>query len=151
MEKLFIFLCKIIREKGVVFYRMSPMDKILLVEFLKDDRNNIVGMCGDGSNDSGAIASSDFGILLRNKNESNLINSHFYAENNSIACIEIIIKNGRASLENLFINIKFIYVYGFIKIASIFNLNLLKTDYSNYQLLMIDIFCVFFTVFFSSM
>lgn len=130
---------------------MSPLDKILLVEFFKQEKDIIVGMCGDGSNDSGAIASSDFGILLRNKNGLNLINSHFYTEDNSISCIELIIKNGRASLENIFIIVKYLFLYGFIQMCSVYCLNFKYTDFSNNQFFFMDVVCVIITVIFSSM
>lgn len=149
--KLYFFLKKAILVKGIIFYRMTPLDKILLVEFLKEDPKNIIGMCGDGSNDSGAIASADFGILIRNSKGVNLINSHFYTEDNSISCIELIIKNGRASLENFFIIIRFMFLYSFIQMGSVIILNYNKTDFNNSQFLFLDFVCAFLSTFFSSM
>lgn len=46
-----------------VFARVSPKHKEIIVNKLKTD-NHLVLMCGDGSNDVGALKSSDVGIAL---------------------------------------------------------------------------------------
>lgn len=151
IAKMYEYLKNIIHQRGVLFYRMTPIDKILLVEFLKENKSNIIGMCGDGSNDTGAIVAADFGVLLRNDHGFNQTGSHFYTKDNSISSIEFIIKNGRASLENLFITVKFLLIYGIIQLSSVVFIILKKTDFSEKQIFFLDVICVFIPVIFSSL
>ena len=43
---------------------MSPDDKAILVDNLKDAFKTQIGMCGDGANDCGALKQADAGISL---------------------------------------------------------------------------------------
>jgi len=53
-EKNSIVIKKIL-QKTQVFARMSPDDKANLVRSLQDEMKVMVGMCGDGANDCGAL------------------------------------------------------------------------------------------------
>ena len=117
---LFRDLAKLMIEKGKIFSRMQPNNKVDLVNYFKEKKENIVAMCGDGANDCGALLCADIGISISHKKGTN-ITAHFYSENDSISCVEIILKNGRACLENSVI----IYnkkIYFLIQIKSKFNL-----------------------------
>ena len=70
-------LLKLILNKGRIFFRMSPKDKVDLVNFFKEDKNSIVAMCGDGANDCGALLSADVGISVK-QTKGNNITAHFY-------------------------------------------------------------------------
>jgi len=50
--------------RGQIFARMSPNDKAMLVDKLKEVLKTEVGMCGDGANDCGALKSADAGVSL---------------------------------------------------------------------------------------
>lgn len=43
---------------------MSPQDKALLIEKLKETFKTEIGMCGDGANDCIALRTADLGISL---------------------------------------------------------------------------------------
>ena len=49
---------------GVVFARMSPDQKSELIELLDDRGRHVVCMCGDGTNDCGALKRAHVGISL---------------------------------------------------------------------------------------
>jgi P-type E1-E2 ATPase len=50
-------------DKAKVYSRMSPLNKTHLVEAL-ETQGLTVGMCGDGSNDCGALKAADVGLSL---------------------------------------------------------------------------------------
>ena len=132
-------ILSIIREKGKIFYRMSPNNKVLLVNFLKKDKNVIVAMCGDGANDCGALLAADIGISLCNKVGNN-VTSHFYSKAGSISCIEIILRNGRACYENSIIVFKYMIIYSVIQIVSTIILYTIGEQFSQNQYLFFDFF-----------
>lgn len=43
---------------------MAPDDKELLVNSLREVKEEQIGMCGDGANDCGALKAADVGISL---------------------------------------------------------------------------------------
>lgn len=53
-------------EKAQVFARMRPEEKAqLIIQLQESDRKALVGMCGDGANDCGALKTANVGISLR--------------------------------------------------------------------------------------
>lgn len=131
---------------------MSTSDKILLVEFYQENKKNIIGMCGDGSNDNGAISRSDFGVSIKDrKNEANTTGFNFVSLNNSISSIELLIKIGRSAIVNLYIIIRFVIIYGVLQFFSklilsrYYNLSL-----SDNQYFFIDFYVIFITIILSS-
>ena len=146
-SNLFLSLAEILVDKCKVFARMQPNNKVELINFLKENKENVVGMCGDGANDCGALLSSDIGISICNKkSKNNNITSHFYSESDSIKCIEILLKNGRACYENSVIISKFLIMYGIILNSSCLILFLNGfSDFSYPQYFFIDFFTVLIT------
>ena len=132
---------KLILVKGKIFYRMLPDNKSSLVSFFQRDKHTIVAMCGDGANDCSAFMTSDVGVAIRQTTGNNLI-SHFYSKNESIGCLEDIITNGRACLENKIIIIKYMILYAFIQICCVLFLNIEKMKMNNPQYVFMDVFCV---------
>jgi len=55
-------------EKGLVYSRMKPDEKALMIHFhqenIKKNVKPIIGMCGDGANDCAALKTADIGISL---------------------------------------------------------------------------------------
>ena len=111
-------LKKLLRLKGKIFYRMLPDIKSNLVNFFRENGNKIVGMCGDGANDSSAFIQSDLGVAINQVNRENNLISHYYSKNDSISCLEFIIKDGRAYFENKINTIKVILVDSIIELCS---------------------------------
>lgn len=150
-KNLFNQLGDLLIEKCKIFSRMQPNNKVDLINFLKEKTNSIVGMCGDGANDCGALITSDVGISISHKKYQNRITAHFYSDNDSIKCIEIILRNGRACFENSVIIFKFLILNSIIQSSSILLLfSIGSSDYSRNQYLYIDLFATLFTSLFTS-
>jgi magnesium-transporting ATPase (P-type) len=146
LQKLSLFsndsykqILNIIFSKGKIFFRMSPNNKVLLVDFLKKDENSIVAMCGDGANDCGALLAADIGISLCNKIGNN-VTSHFYSKDGSISCIEVILRNGRACYENSTIIFKYMIIYSIILVSTVIILFYVQNDLDTNHFLFIDFF-----------
>jgi len=141
-QKSFDSLLVIIEKHCKIFYRMQPNDKVNLVNFYKSNPNNITAMCGDGSNDCGALFCADVGISIKKKEGSN-ISSHFFSEEQSIGCIDVILKNGRACLENSLVVLKFNFVYAFNQTVVATFLYTFNEDMTNSQYFSLDCFTSF--------
>jgi magnesium-transporting ATPase (P-type) len=137
-------LVTLVQDKGRIFYRMTPTNKFRLINFIKEDKDNIVAMCGDGANDCAAILASDLGISIKN-NGNNLVASHFYFRNSSISCVELILRNGRACFENSFITLKIMVAYALIQICTSFITFTLDRNVNPDCLIFMDCFAVLFT------
>lgn len=132
-------LMNLIRNQGKLFYRMNPNDKVDLINFLKEDKNNIVAMCGDGANDCGALLTADVGISIAHST-GNSVTSHFFSNEESIRCVELIIRNGRACLENSMVNLKYMMIYAFIQFTSVMCMSTVDVNMSVSQFLYCDFF-----------
>ena len=143
------FILDVITDKGKIFYRMSPNNKVMLVDFLKQEKSTVVAMCGDGANDCGALLAADIGISLCNKVGNN-VTSHFYFQEGSIRCIEDILKSGRACYENSNIIFKYIIVYSIIQITAVLCLFYLGEEFRKEQYLVFDFYISLLTCIISS-
>ena len=140
----------LIRKFGRIFYRMTPRNKAELIEFYKKDNKSIIIMCGDGSNDIPAILESDIGIAINQKSDMQVL-SHFYMNNSSIQCVEIIVKTGRACFESNEMIFKSMILYGIIQTFSLIILKRIKIyKFTPKQKLYSDILCVFIPIIFAS-
>jgi magnesium-transporting ATPase (P-type) len=143
-------LLRLIKIYGIIYYRMSPIDKVLLVELFKEDKSNIVAMVGDGANDCGAMLASDAGISICHKKE-NSVTAHFFCKAETIKCVQVIITNCRACYENTVIVFKFMILQTIIQIATVvFVFKLCMGDMSQTQYFIIDAFLVLFACMFTS-
>jgi len=120
---------------------MNPSNKIELIEFLKEDKENIVGMCGDGANDCGALLASDIGISINQKENSN-ITAHFHSKNESIMAVNLILSDGKACYENNMNVLKFNLTYSLIQYTSEICLYLINNEFTNFQYFYVDFFIV---------
>jgi magnesium-transporting ATPase (P-type) len=133
-------MLNLIDSNARIFYRMSPNDKVDLVNFFKENPKSIVAMCGDGANDCGALLSADVGISICHRDGSHSITSHFYSSEESISCVELIIRNGRACYENSIILFKYMILYAVIQLTSVLLLFGFKKNFTNLQYLFLDCF-----------
>ncbi|XP_013404305.1 probable cation-transporting ATPase 13A3, partial [Lingula anatina] len=75
--------------KGTIFARMSPDQKGQLIEQLQD-LGYVVGMCGDGANDCGALKTAHAGISLSEAEAS--VASPFTSKTPNIECVPTVIR-----------------------------------------------------------
>ena len=64
---------------------MQPDEKALMIKYLKTIEDNIVGMCGDGANDVGALKTANVGVSLSEAEAS--IAAPFTSTVQDISCI----------------------------------------------------------------
>lgn len=138
--KFFEDLFKLILNKGVVYARMSPENKALLIECLKKD-NIIVAMIGDGANDIGALKTADIGISLSLEDAS--IASNFTSNVPDISCLIKLFKEGKASFITSIQCFKYMILYSMIQFISVTFLIMVGTYLSDNQFLSIDVFLIF--------
>ncbi|XP_061777078.1 polyamine-transporting ATPase 13A3-like [Nerophis ophidion] len=91
--------------RATVFARMTPDQKTQLVQGLQS-MDYIVGMCGDGANDCGALKKAHVGISLSELEAS--VASPFTSAIPNISCVTNLIKKGRAALVTSFCVFKFL-------------------------------------------
>lgn len=72
-------------KKTLVYARMSPDEKALLVKALRDYHQVMVGMCGDGANDCAALKAANVGISLSEAEAS--IAAPFTSKTPNISCV----------------------------------------------------------------
>ena len=90
------FVVNSVISKAKVFARMSPDDKALLVESIREVLNEQVGMCGDGANDCCALKTADVGISLSEAEAS--IAAPFTSSVHNIECVVTLLREGKAAL-----------------------------------------------------
>uniref|UniRef100_A0A8C4QPU4 ATPase 13A3 n=1 Tax=Eptatretus burgeri TaxID=7764 RepID=A0A8C4QPU4_EPTBU len=100
---------------GTVFARMSPAQKTHLIEVLQNV-DYVVGMCGDGANDCGALKRAHGGISLSTLEAS--VASPFTSSYSSITCVPTLIQEGRAALMTSFCVFKFMALYSIIQFST---------------------------------
>ncbi|KYB27139.1 polyamine-transporting ATPase 13A3 [Tribolium castaneum] len=122
--------------KGVVFARMSGLQKQQLVEELQN-LGYYVAMCGDGANDCGALKAANVGISLSEAESS--VASPFTSQEPNISCTVEVIKEGRAALVTSFGVFKLMLCYSLTEFASVIILYAIDTNLTSLQFLFIDI------------
>ncbi|CAH1775580.1 unnamed protein product [Owenia fusiformis] len=122
--------------KGTVFARMSPDQKSQLVEHLQD-MSYIVGMCGDGANDCGALKAAHAGISLSEAEAS--VASPFTSNQNNIECVPTVIREGRAALVTSFGVFKYMALYCMVQFVSVLMLYSKQSNLGDLQFLYIDL------------
>jgi predicted P-type ATPase len=112
--KAFNVLCKTGDMNQLLYYtrifaRFTPEDKVNVVT-LHRDRGLVVGMCGDGGNDCGALRSAHAGLALSEAEAS--VVSPFTSKSKSVASVVELLREGRAALHTSFACYKFLIIYG---------------------------------------
>ncbi|KAM6919321.1 polyamine-transporting ATPase 13A3-like [Xenentodon cancila] len=130
--------------KGTVFARMAPDQKTQLVKILQDI-DYIVGMCGDGANDCGALKRAHSGISLSELEAS--VASPFTSSTSNISCVPNLIREGRAALITSFCVFKFMALYSIIQYISVILLYWILSNLGDFQFLFIDIVIILIIAF----
>jgi len=124
---------------GIIFARMLPDQKTLLVEHLQKLGYG-VGMCGDGANDCGALKRAQAGISLSETEAS--IASPFTSKISNISCVIDVIKEGRCALVTSFNIFKYMALYSMIQFCSVLLLYSISSNLGDLQYLYIDLFVI---------
>ncbi|XP_072143507.1 polyamine-transporting ATPase 13A3-like isoform X2 [Dermacentor andersoni] len=124
---------------GVVFARMTPQQKVELVEDLQSI-GYAVAMCGDGANDCGALKAADVGISLSEAEAS--VAAPFTSRLPSVACVPTLIREGRCALATSFSMFQFISLYSVIQFLSVILLYNVQTNFSDPMFLYVDLFVI---------
>jgi predicted P-type ATPase len=122
--------------KGTVFARMAPDQKAHLVEDLQAI-DYIVGMCGDGANDCGALKAANVGISLSEAEAS--VAAPFTSRTPNITCVPDVIREGRCSLVSSFGIFKYMALYSIIQFVSVLILYTMQTNLGDAMFLYIDL------------
>uniref|UniRef100_A0A3P9K362 Polyamine-transporting ATPase 13A3 n=1 Tax=Oryzias latipes TaxID=8090 RepID=A0A3P9K362_ORYLA len=130
--------------KTTVFARMAPEQKTQLVEVLQS-MDYIVGMCGDGANDCGALKRAHSGISLSELEAS--VASPFTSSTSNISCVPNLIREGRAALITSFCVFKFMALYSIIQYISVILLYWILSNLGDFQFLFIDLVIILIIAF----
>lgn len=132
-------LLETIMPKVIIFSRAKPDEKTWIIEWLIKSGKN-VGMCGDGTNDCGALKAAHVGLALSSAEAS--IVAPFTSGQKQISDIVWVVKEGRCSLETAFLGFKYMILYPLIQLMISASLNELKTSLSSNQYLFDDMVLV---------
>lgn len=130
---------QLVLEKCQIFARMAPEHKTLLVEKLQSI-NYLVGMCGDGANDCGALKAADIGVSLSEADSS--IAAPFTSQVADISSVLIVLREGRCALTTSIQCFKFMALYSMIQFTSVSFLYWWYGGLTNNQFLTFDLFTV---------
>ncbi|XP_054624927.1 polyamine-transporting ATPase 13A3-like isoform X2 [Dunckerocampus dactyliophorus] len=122
--------------RATVFARMTPDQKTQLVQALQNI-DYIVGMCGDGANDCGALKKAHSGISLSELEAS--VASPFTSSIPNISCVTNLIREGRAALVTTFCVFKFMALFSVILYCSVNLLVSVSSLFGSIQFLFIDV------------
>lgn len=122
-----------------VYARMSPDHKTLLVQKLHA-RGSLVAMCGDGTNDCGALKSADIGISLSDADSS--IAAPFTSKVSNISSVLTILIEGRCALATSIQCFKYMCLYSMIQSSTVTILYMFGYNLSTAQYLTFDLVTV---------
>ena len=133
-------LFRLILKNGIIFTRMSPDHKALLVESFKREGMNTL-MCGDGTNDCPALRKADVGVALSSEEAS--MASHFNYIKQDISCLFHLLREGKCTLSASIQTFKFMIMYSVLcYIAAIF-LMYNSSNVSDMQGFFLDLFLIY--------
>ncbi|CAG0885909.1 unnamed protein product [Cyprideis torosa] len=119
-----------------IYARMAPDQKAQLVE-LYQELGYIVGMCGDGANDCGALKAAHVGISLSESEAS--VAAPFTSRVPDITCVPTLIQEGRCALTTSFAVFKYMALYSIVQFVSVLILYTHRTNLGDVQFLYIDL------------
>ena len=131
---------RLILKNGIIFTRMAPDHKALLVESFKKEGLSTL-MCGDGTNDCPALRKADVGVSLASEEAS--MASHFNYTKQDISCLFHLLKEGKCALSASVQTFKFMIMYSVLcYIAAIF-LMYNSSNVSDMQGFFLDLFLIY--------
>ena len=136
---------KEVLQNGIIFARMSPEHKALLIESFKNENCTIL-MCGDGANDCSALRTADVGVSLSPEEAS--IAAHFTSHIPDISCLLPLLKEGKGSLATSIQTFKYMMMYSIIQFLALTLLMCFLTYLDDFQFLTCDLFIIFPLAFF---
>jgi cation-transporting ATPase 13A3/4/5 len=135
-------------EKCKIYARMAPEHKTILVEKLQT-RGYLVGMCGDGANDCGALKTADVGVSLSEADSS--IAAPFTSQVADISSVLTVLKEGRCALTTSIQCFKYMALYSLIQFTSASFLYWYLGNLTDNQFLLFDLITVMPLAVFMSM
>ncbi|KAJ2946942.1 hypothetical protein O0L34_g16288 [Tuta absoluta] len=126
----------LILKRGMIFGRFGPDQKTQLITAFQAE-GLIVGMCGDGANDCGALKAAHVGISLSEADAS--VAAPFTSQEQNIRCVKQLALEGRCALSTSFAIFKYMALYSFIQFFSILILYNYYSILGNNQFLYIDL------------
>ena len=131
---------RLVLKNGIIFTRMAPDHKALLIESFKKEKMNTL-MCGDGTNDCPALRKADVGVALSSEEAS--MASHFNYTRQDISCLFHLLKEGKCALSASMQTFKFMIMYSVLcYIAAIF-LMYHSSNVSDMQGFFLDLFLIY--------
>lgn len=97
-----------------IFARTRPQQKAWIVEQLME-MGHTVGMCGDGTNDCGALKAAHVGLALSSAEAS--IVAPFTSKAKQITDVPVLVREGRCALTTSFLGFKFMVLYPIIQLG----------------------------------
>ena len=135
-------------KNGRVFARMSPENKAMLVQSLKNE-GLVTLMCGDGANDCAALRQANVGVSLSPEEAS--IAAHFNSQVADISCLENLLREGKCSLVTCIQTFKYMMLYSIIQFICVTLMLIYLTYLTDFQFLISDLFIIFPLAWFISM
>jgi cation-transporting ATPase 13A3/4/5 len=135
-------LMTLMLKKAVIFARMHPDEKALMIKNLQNQtwKKHLVGMCGDGANDCGALKTANVGISLSEAEAS--VAAPFTSRTPDISCVITLLRYGRAALATSFQCFKYMALYSIIQFTSLTIVYAFQIDLSNADYYYIDIIII---------
>mmetsp|Transcript_15333 Transcript_15333/g.13062 ORF Transcript_15333/g.13062 Transcript_15333/m.13062 type:complete len:165 (+) Transcript_15333:755-1249(+) len=121
---------------------MQPDQKAELVTLLrKQNKNDIIGMCGDGANDCIAMKAANVGVSLSEAEAS--IAAPFTSKKQDIECIVELLKEGKSALNTSIQCFKYMALYSLVQFFGITIMYTDLFDFTNWHYYHLDILGVF--------
>jgi len=111
------FILQKLLRRCLVFARMHPDEKALMIKHMMSNPNNVVGMCGDGANDVGALKTANVGVSLSEAEAS--IAAPFTSNIQDISCIPTVLREGKSGLSTSYQAFKYMALYSIIQFTTV--------------------------------
>jgi sodium/potassium-transporting ATPase subunit alpha len=91
----------VLKYDEIVFSRVSPQQKLQIVQNFQKDKNNVVGVTGDGVNDAPALKCANVGIAMGGGTDLAIESAQIVLLDNNFKSIHMAILLGRLIFHNL--------------------------------------------------